>query len=217
MILTWLLKNDTTETEVVHYTLPIERGGNSMAPTPKLNNSDLLDAAIEVIREFAYENLNARNLAGKLNISTKPIFRLYKNMNELKAAVYERAEMIYTEYLFNEQDVTLSPFLQVGLNYIKFAYNEKNLFKFIFLTNNIQSFDSIADMADMPEIINYIASGYGLSAEKAKVLFSSMWSMTHGISCIIATNDYHMNESEIISMLQLANQGVLSELKTEEL
>ena len=197
--------------------LPIERV-SIMAPPPKLNRDALLDAAIEIIRESGSENLNARSLACKLNISTKPIFRLYKNMEELKASVYQKAEMIYTESLFARQDAGLSPFLQVGLNYIRFAYNDKNLFKFIFLSNNIEikSLESIADMAELPEVIDYIATNSGLSISKAKTLFSSMWAMTHGISCIIATNDYQMNETELISMLQLANQGILAKLKTEE-
>lgn len=65
----------------------------------------------------------------------------------------------------------------------------------------------------MPEILGYITSTTGLPPEKAKLLFTSVWSMTHGLSCIIATNDYSMNETELIEMLELAYKGILSELK----
>lgn len=65
----------------------------------------------------------------------------------------------------------------------------------------------------MPEILDYITSTTGLPLEKAKLLFTSMWSMTHGLGCIIATNKYSMNEKELIEMLELGYKGILSELK----
>lgn len=187
-----------------------------MPPIPKLSQEQLVSAAIEVIRENGIEYLNARNIANKLHMSTTPIFRLFDTIEELKAAAYAKAEEIYTTYLFQKSDPHIkSDFLQIGINYIRFAYNERNLYKFIFLSNNLtlHSFQSVADMADMPEILNSITSTTGLSLEKAKLLFTSIWSMTHGLSCIIATNEYAMNETELIEMLELAYKGILSELK----
>lgn len=187
-----------------------------MPPTAKLSHEQLVNAAIEVIRENGIEYLNARSVANKLNMSTTPIFRLFDTIEELKAAAYAKAEEIYTAYLFQTKDTHIkSDFLQIGMNYIRFAYSERNLYKFIFLSNNltIHSFQSVADMADMPEILDYITSTTGLPLEKAKLLFTSMWSMTHGLGCIIATNKYSMNEKELIEMLELGYKGILSELK----
>lgn len=45
-----------------------------MPPTPKLSHEQLVNTAIEVIRDNGIENLNARSVANKLNMSTTPIF-----------------------------------------------------------------------------------------------------------------------------------------------
>ena len=190
-----------------------------MPPKPILNKEELLNAAIDIIRESGIGNLNARSLASKLNCSTKPLFRIYSNMDDLKSDVYKRAEQVYEKYLSNMQDNDISPFLQMGLNYIRFSCYEKNLFKFIFLSNNLEinSFYSIADMAETPEIIDFIMTNSGLPIEKAKDLFASLWSMTHGISCTIATNQYNLNETEILRLLETAYKGILSELRKDNL
>ena len=57
----------------------------------------------------------------------------------------------------------------------------------------------------------------GLPIEKAKDLFASLWSMTHGISCTIATNQYNLNETEILRLLETAYKGILSELRKDNL
>lgn len=74
-----------------------------MPPTAKLSNKQLVNTAIEVIRENGIEYLNARSVANKLNMSTTPIFRLFDTIEELKAAAYAQAEEIYTAYIFHRK------------------------------------------------------------------------------------------------------------------
>ncbi len=189
-----------------------------MPPSPIIDQKSLLQAAIDLIRENGIENLNARSLAHKLNCSTKPIFRIYESMEALKDDAYKQAEKIYEEYLFSIKDDSISPFLQVGINYVRFSHYEKNLFKFIFLSDylKISSFDSIVDMADMPQIIDGLVKVNQQSAEDARLLYTSLWSVTHGISCTIATNQYNLNEKEVLKLLSINYQGVLSQLKKGE-
>src|SRR5699024_10011816 len=188
-----------------------------MPPKTIISKEDVLNASLTLIRNEGAERLNARNLAKQLNCSTNPIFRIYKNMEELKKDVYIEAEQYYEKYLFSRSFKNTSPFLQMGLNYIYFAKEEKNLFKIIFLSGNIEikNFHSVADMADNPEIICGIADATGLNEYASKELFSNIWLLTHGIACTIATNQYPFDENEIRNILTNSYRGLLYVLKVK--
>lgn len=188
-----------------------------MPPKTIVSKNNVLSASLELIKDEGVEKLNSRNIAKRLNCSTNPLFRLYKNMEELKKDVYLEAEKYYEKYLFSRTFENASSFLQMGLNYIYFAKEEKNLFKFIFLSDNIEidSFHSIADMADNPEIICEIAKDTGLDEYASKELFSNVWLLTHGIACTIATNQYPFNENEIRNFLANSYRGLLIMMRGE--
>ena len=55
-----------------------------MPPIPIITKQDIIDAGIQLIRENGISSVNARSLAKYLNCSTKPLFRVYNNMDMLK-------------------------------------------------------------------------------------------------------------------------------------
>ena len=55
-----------------------------MPPKSKINKQDILTSSLEIIRKSGFEEVNARSIAKEMNCSTNPIFRVYKNMDELK-------------------------------------------------------------------------------------------------------------------------------------
>lgn len=66
-----------------------------MPPKSKINKQDILTSSLEIIRKSGFEEVNARSIAKEMNCSTNPIFRVYKNMDELKE---ELIEEIYKYY-----------------------------------------------------------------------------------------------------------------------
>ena len=54
-----------------------------MPPKSKINKQDILTSSLEIIRKSGFEEVNARSIAKEMNCSTNPIFRVYKNMDEL--------------------------------------------------------------------------------------------------------------------------------------
>ena len=59
-----------------------------MPPKTIVSKKDVLKASVELIKDEGVEQLNARNIAKRLNCSTNPLFRIYRNMEELKKDVY---------------------------------------------------------------------------------------------------------------------------------
>ena len=70
-----------------------------MPPKPMTNKEEILSAAISLVREQGMENVNARSIASKLNCSTKPLFRIYENMDSLKQDVITQLNLYYNMFM----------------------------------------------------------------------------------------------------------------------
>ena len=100
-----------------------------------ITKSDILKAAFELAREEGMEEVTARHLATKAGCSTQPIFRLYKNMEEVLADVMTEAISFFDSFYAAYPKSQATPFVNLGLAYISFAEKEKNLFRLMFLND----------------------------------------------------------------------------------
>lgn len=187
-----------------------------MAPKERFTEEIILDCAFEMVRNSGIESLNARDLAKELGCSTKPIFRLFSSMDDLKYAIYERAENLYNERMF--QGLQESSFLGMGLAYINFAREEKKLFELLFLSNKykISSFSELVSDVENKGIIALISKLTGLTQASAKSLFIEIWLTTHGIATMCATNTCDLDDSEIEGILKDVFEGVKLKLLNGE-
>jgi len=186
-----------------------------MPPKPIVSRNDILIASIFLIRNKGIENVNARSIAKALNCSTKPLFRVYENMAELKEDVYGKATEYYESFLFRKRAGEEDAFLSMGLNYVRFAVAEKELFKFIFLSNNlkIKSLDELAGPQNARKMIEHLVASTGLQNKRAKELFAELWLLVHGIATILATNPCELDDSEIERLLNDAYTAKIQYLK----
>lgn len=192
--------------------LPIERGQIFLAPKERFTEEILMDCAFEMARKSGIDSVNARDLAKELGCSTKPIFRLFSSMDDLKYAIYERAGNLYNERMV--QGLQESSFLGMGLAYINFAREEKKLFELLFLSNKykISSFSDLVNDLENQGIIALISKLTGLKQTSAKSLFIDIWLTTHGIATMCATNTCDLDSSEIESILKDVYEGVKQKL-----
>ena len=103
-----------------------------MPPTPIITKQDILNAGIQLIRENGIRSVNARSLAKSLSCSTKPLFRIYKNMEELKKDIKKELDIYYNDFM--EKNMTNeNRLLSQGISYIEFARSEKMIFSSLFM------------------------------------------------------------------------------------
>ncbi len=189
-----------------------------MPPKIKITEEDIVSAAIRFVREKGFENLNARDLAAVIGCSVHPIFRAFETMDKLKSAVCKKAESIYNQRMISclEQE---DGFLAMGLTYIDFAKNDKNLFKLLFMSDAFQN-QNISNIAGSTEgdddVIEMLCQMTGLSVKRAKELYTNIWLTTHGIATMCATNSCYIDEEEVRHILNNSFTGVLMKLKSEE-
>ncbi len=188
-----------------------------MPPKSKITKEMILDAAIAVVRRDGFEQINARKVSKELKCSTQPVMYQFETIDSLKQAVYKRADQLHSEYLMTvrqEQD----PILGIGLNYIRFAVEEPQLFRFLFQSGYATE-NSLPEMIDSEELIPVISAmqeGTGISAEKMKEVFLTVAMFAHGYASIIANNDLEFDEILIAEHLERAWNGAVLAAEQEE-
>lgn len=172
-----------------------------------------------MVREKGIESLNARDLAKEIGCSVHPIFRTYRSMEGLKSAVYKKAENIYNERMLSAGEHTDDGFLNMGLAYIDFAKNEKNLFKLLFMSDafrELSIMDVVGTTEGDDEVIGMLCQRSGLSIKAAQELYAGIWITTHGIASMFATNNCRFSDEENKRLLNNSFMGLLLKLKNEE-
>ena len=66
-----------------------------MAKALLLSKENIVKGAVKLVNNDGWNSLNARSLAKQLGISTKPLYRIYNNMDEIKTDVLSE---IYRQY-----------------------------------------------------------------------------------------------------------------------
>lgn len=188
-----------------------------MPPKIKVTEEQIILAALELTRFNGIESVNARAIAKKLNCSIQPIFKNFETMGSLRSQLNQRAQSIYDNYTQKGMESNPNPFLGIGLGYIKFAQEEKNLFKLLFMNNEFKQTGLIQIIKDdeNQEIVKLVSQMSGLNMHKAEQLFIDIWLTTHGIASMIATNDLELTENEITKILIDAFSGFKYQLQKE--
>ncbi|MDE7282272.1 MAG: TetR/AcrR family transcriptional regulator [Lachnospiraceae bacterium] len=182
-----------------------------MPPKAKITKNMIVDAAFEVVREEGAENINARTVAKKLNCSTQPVMYHFATIEELKKAVYAKTDSYHSEYLMNISEQLRGVMLGIGLNYIRFAIKEPNLFRFLFQSGYTVE-NSLLEMIDSEElkpVISTMQEAIGMSMSQTKEVFLIISMFAHGYASIIANNSLEYDEELVASHLERAYRGAV--------
>ncbi len=179
-----------------------------MPPKVKITREDILNAAVAIVRERGAQAINARTLAVALNCSTQPIFSNFSTMEELRLGVVEKADNVCQEYMRREVEKGEFPAYKAnGMAYIRFAKEEKELFKLLYMRDRSQ--ESVELNSDVGNEMEMIVQQYtGLDAQTAKLFHLEMWAYVHGIATMFVTG-FVVLEWELVSrMLTDSYQGL---------
>ncbi len=187
-----------------------------MPPRAKITKEMVIDAAFEVTRAEGAENVNARTVSQKLGCSTQPVMYHFATIEDMKRAVYEKLSWFHTEYLMNvdpQEDVMLG----IGLNYIRFAVEEPNLFRFLFqsgfaVENNILQ---MVDAEELKPVISAMQEEMKLNEEQTKEVFLTLALFVHGYASIIANNSLEFDEAVVAAHLERVYIGAIFALQEE--
>lgn len=185
-----------------------------MPPKVKITKKMILDASFEVIRTSGHENLNARTIAEYLQCSTQPVLYNFKTVDEIREAVYQITDEYHTTYIMPKEGDE-NPMLALGLNYVRFGHEEKNLFRFLFQTNQFGGMDmaTLMDNPALSDILQVMAKGLDCDVEEAREMFLTFFVIAHGLASLLANNAMEYDEEQSAKMLQNVFFGMLASRK----
>ena len=181
-----------------------------MPPKTKISKDMIVDASLEVIRKEGHENLNARSIANVLNCSTQPVLYSFKTVDEIREAAYAAANEYHTSFILPKESDE-EPMLALGLNYVRFADEEKNLFRFLFQTDKFggMDIDTLMNDPELSGIMAVMAQGLETDVTEARKMFLTFFCAVHGMASLLANNSLSYDEKQVADCLMNVYEGMI--------
>ena len=185
-----------------------------MPPKVKITKKMVADASFEIVRASGHENLNARTIAEYLGCSTQPVLYNFTTVDEIREAAYEIADGYHTSFIM-PKETDENPMLTLGLKYVRFGYEEKNLFRFLFQTDKFGGMDVTALMSNqnLSDIIKVMTKGLECDMDEAREMFLTFFCVAHGLASLLANNSMDYDEEQSKKMLENVFFGMLASRK----
>jgi len=179
-----------------------------MPPKVKVTKEEIISAAVELVRQHGVPAINARTVASMLNCSTQPVFSNFSTMEELRLSVVEKADAICSDYIRREiENGTFPAYKASGMAYIRFAKEEKELFKLLYMRD--RSDEHVPERSALTdEMESLVHHNTGLGGIDAKLFHLEMWAYVHGIAAMFATGFLDLDWELVSKMLTDSYQGL---------
>ena len=185
-----------------------------MPPSVKFTKEEIVEAALNVARAGGIGSLTARSLAAELGASTRPMFTYFETVDELKHEVHEAAKGVYRDYIERGLAEPV-PFLGVGQNTIRFAREEPELFKLLFLQK-----PSSADGGAMEALIfsqnlvrDSIMGIYKMDAYEADCYYRDLWLVAFSFCTMVAAGECPYSDEQMSAVLTEVSLAVCKAYK----
>ena len=188
-----------------------------MPPKPKFTREEIIDAALKIASDKGLKALTSRELGAALGSSARPIFTVFKNMDEVFSEVRTAALAKFDEYAKRAESYT-PVFKQIGLQMILFAVEQPKLYRLLYMSEKpaAESFDdAFAKLGDTAALcVDVIQQDYGLSRDDAMLMFKHMWIYTYGVGALIASGMCRFGQDEVQDMLSCEFFSMLTFIKS---
>ena len=171
-----------------------------MPPKNKFTKEEMAEAALRVVRAKGIDCLTAKAIAAELGTSTRPIFTGFGSMEEVRQAVYAAALSVYDGYTAAGLEEEI-PFLGVGKSYVRFAREEPEFYRLLFLPR-APEYSAMKAMRHLQALVRpTVMRIYHITAEEAEVYFRDLWLAAHSLSTLIVTGGCAYSDREIGQIL----------------
>ena len=183
-----------------------------MAPKNKFTKEEMAAAALRVVRAKGIDGLTAKTMADELGTSTQPIFTGFGSMDGVRREVYAAAVRVYDQYTDRGLKADI-PFLGVGMQYIRFAREEPELYRMLFLTRG-QEYSATKSMQHLQTLVRpTLTEIYRITDEEADLYFRDLWFVVHSLSTLIVTGDCPYSDQEIGHILTGFSVSIYKSIK----
>lgn len=183
-----------------------------MPTSPKIPKETILQHALEMLIRDGYSSINIKTLAKKIGCSTQPISWHFGNMENFRNALTEYALNYANSKMLSASEGMLG-FSNVGVGYIDLAFDEPNLFRYLYMSGesgyHAGGFDILTTADANSAMIEQIANELGTTAGKLSEFFRNTIIYTHGLACFVVSGLIKSTKEELYAMVEQGADGFL--------
>lgn len=182
-----------------------------MPPKAKISKEMIIEEAFQIARTEGADRITARRISESLKCSTQPVLYYFATVEEIKAAVYRQANDYHTRWLMNMEHDYGNPMLSIGMNYIRFAVEEKNLFRLLFQSDRFSgvSLIDLIQSEELEPVMRVLEQEAEVTTDKAKEIFTALFVFVHGYAGIFANNQMIYDENFLATSLTKVFCGIV--------
>ncbi len=172
-----------------------------MPPKVKFQKKEIIEAAVAITRKQGIGAVTAREVGAVLGVSSRPLFTYFKSVDALKKAVWLYAKELYETYVKDGLKAEI-PFLGVGQNYIRFAKEEPELYKYLFLNppEDVKGGAMEALRLSQDLVRPSLMRIYHMDGATADKYFRDLWLVAYSITTLIVTGECPYTDTEISAL-----------------
>jgi len=180
-----------------------------MPPKAKITREQIVSAAFAIARAEGVDNVTARSISARLNCSTQPVLYSFATVEDIKRAVYEQADAYHSAYILKMGNGCENPLLTIGKNYIRFAIEERNLFRLLFQTDEFagRGLPELLEAEALLPLLRVLQKELKVSLEEARGIFTTLFIFAHGYASLYANNTMRFAEAEVTAALEAVFRG----------
>lgn len=129
-------------------------------------------------------------------------------MEDVKQEVFKQVHQMFSDFLrLPIEGVSL--YKVMGIRYIQFAREERELFKLLFMSERSQNENILLSDSNVPFLIDLISQTKSVDKDKANEVYKIMWLFCHGIATMLAMKTIELTDLEVEEMLETVCSGIV--------
>lgn len=187
-----------------------------MPPKARITKEMIVEEAFQIARTQGADKITARSIAQRLQCSTQPVLYYFATVEEIKKAVYQRADAYHSHWLMDSADD--DGMLGIGIRYVRFAAEERNLFHLLFQPGAFSgaSLNDLVSAEELNPIIQVLCQETGVTEDAAREIFSTLFVFVHGYASLLANNEMKLEEDQLALSLKKVFLGAVYAEKERE-
>ena len=187
-----------------------------MPPKARITKEMIVEEAFQIARTQGADKITARSIAQRLKCSTQPVLYYFATVEEIKEAVYQRADAYHTRFLMGTEGD--DGMLGIGLRYVRFAAEERNLFHLLFQPGAFSgaTLSDLVSSEELNPIIQALRQETGTTEDAARGIFSTLFVFVHGYASLLANNEMKLEEDRLALSLKKVFLGAVYAEKERE-
>lgn len=176
-----------------------------MPPKVKISKEKILNTSLNMIIAKGYRSVNIKSVAQSLGCSTQPVSWHFGNMDNFREELLNTAIIYVNKKMMSDFDEPLKSLWHIGVSYIDVAFNEPNLFRFVYMGESgiytRGGFSSILTDKGNSELIERLSSDLAADKDKVGAFVQKLIIYTHGIASLIVAGVINADPKTALLML----------------